>query len=60
MSSDRVTWEVCPACGRSAAVGWIDDSLAEFDCTAGCTPQLSQIRELSDRRSRTLDWLTRP
>ncbi len=53
MSSDRITWEVCPACGQTAAVGWVDDHLAEFDCTAGCVPSIAQVRELARRRSRT-------
>ena len=47
MSSDRVTWEVCPVCGRTAAVGWVDADPIEFDCTADCIPTLLQVRELA-------------
>ena len=47
MSSDRVTWEVCPVCGRTAAVGWVDADPIEFDCTAACIPTLLQVRELA-------------
>ncbi len=60
MSSDRVTWEVCPVCGRTAAVGWVDGHPAEFDCTAGCMPGVAGVRQLAERRSSNLDWLTRP
>jgi hypothetical protein len=34
--SERVTWEVCPTCGRTAAVGWLNGSVVEVDCTSGC------------------------
>jgi hypothetical protein len=43
---ERVTWEICPTCGRRAAVGWelsdfdadhsVSESPIEFDCPAGC------------------------
>jgi hypothetical protein len=59
MSSDRITWETCPVCGRPAAVGWLDVQAAEFDCTAGCLPSIAQVRELCERRSHALDWITR-
>jgi hypothetical protein len=59
MSSDGITWETCPVCRRTAAVGWADGSPTEFDCTAGCVPSIAQIRDLAERRSSTLDWLTR-
>jgi hypothetical protein len=35
-TSERVTWETCPTCGRSAAVGWLDRIPVEFDCPSGC------------------------
>jgi hypothetical protein len=35
-TSERVTWETCPSCGRSAAVGWSDGMLVEVDCPGGC------------------------
>ncbi|WP_448625645.1 hypothetical protein [Geodermatophilus sp. URMC 64] len=34
--SERVTWETCPRCGRSAAVGWVDGRAVEVDCPGGC------------------------
>src|SRR4051812_49878200 len=34
--SERITWETCPRCGLTAAVGWLDGVPVEFDCTAGC------------------------
>jgi hypothetical protein len=58
--SDRITWEVCPGCGRTAAVGWLDDQPVEFDCTAGCRPTAAQFRDLAHRRGPALNWLTRP
>jgi hypothetical protein len=58
--SDRITWEVCPGCGRTAAVGWLDDQPVEFDCTAGCRLTAAQFRDLAHRRSPALNWLTRP
>jgi hypothetical protein len=60
VNSDGITWEVCPVCGRTAAVGWVEGYPAEFDCPAGCLPSIVQIRELAERRSPTMDWLTRP
>ena len=47
--SDRVTWEVCPGCGRTAAVGWIEERPVEFDCTAGCHVTAGQLRDLARR-----------
>jgi hypothetical protein len=35
-ASERVTWETCPNCGLSAAVGWRDGVLVEVDCPGGC------------------------
>jgi hypothetical protein len=35
--SEKVTWEVCPTCGRTAAVGWMNGSVVEMDCVSGCT-----------------------
>ena len=35
-ASERVTWDVCPSCGRFAAVGWRDGVLVEVDCPGGC------------------------
>lgn len=35
-SSERVTWETCPSCGRSAAVGWRDRAPVHADCSGGC------------------------
>ena len=44
--SDQVTWEKCPQCGNSAAVGWVKVREitgptvvwmpAECDCPTGC------------------------
>jgi hypothetical protein len=38
MASEGITWETCPRCGLTAAVGWLDGVPVEFDCTAGCAP----------------------
>jgi hypothetical protein len=35
-TSERVTWETCPSCGRFAAFAWRDGSLVAFDCPGGC------------------------
>ena len=35
-ASERITWETCPSCGRSAALGWRDRILVEVDCPGGC------------------------
>jgi hypothetical protein len=32
----RLTWETCPRCGLSAAVGWRDGALVAVDCPGGC------------------------
>lgn len=44
--SERITWERCPVCGATAAVGWSGVTPAdhpvtravpvEFDCPSGC------------------------
>ncbi|MGZ4626255.1 MAG: hypothetical protein ACXV3S_08210 [Kineosporiaceae bacterium] len=44
--SERISWERCPVCGATAAVGWgigalHDDRIGrdepvEFDCPSGC------------------------
>jgi hypothetical protein len=53
MVSQRITWEMCPRCGRPAAVGWlpavgiggdpIGEDPVEFDCVAGCQLSSSGI-----------------
>jgi hypothetical protein len=35
-TGERVTWETCPECGRSAAAGWLDGVLIAVDCPSGC------------------------
>jgi hypothetical protein len=51
--SERVTWEQCPRCGGSAAVGWIarsasgepaQDLPVEFDCPSGCDLDPEELR----------------
>lgn len=50
--SEHVTWEDCPHCGGSAAVGWAeregrsDDAErrpVEFDCPSGCSVELGEL-----------------
>ncbi|MCW2537620.1 MAG: uncharacterized protein JWQ26_3319 [Modestobacter sp.] len=41
--SERVTWDTCPSCGHSAAVGWIDGNPVEFDCLGGCSLSAGQL-----------------
>ncbi len=55
-----MTWEVCPSCGRTAAVGWTSTELIEFDCTAGCRLTDKQVREFTERRRPAVKWLTLP
>lgn len=58
-SSERVTWETCPSCGRIAAVGWLDGHAIELDCTGGCYLSEEQVRAFADRRGRPpASWLT--
>ena len=59
MSSDRVTWETCPGCGRPAAVGWRNGSPVEFDCPAGCRISQAQLRAFADRRRPAMEWVRR-
>ena len=58
--SERVTWEVCPTCGRTAAVGWLHGRMVEFDCTAGCRLTAAQADLFADRRHPVAGWLTEP
>ena len=44
--SDRVTWGICPRCGRQAAIGWVTipprgdqtvrEVAVEIDCLSHC------------------------
>lgn len=34
--SELVTWEECPECRDTAAVGWWHGHPVEFDCPHGC------------------------
>jgi anti-sigma regulatory factor (Ser/Thr protein kinase) len=38
MAGERISWETCPHCGLTAAVGWRDGVPVELDCTAGYEP----------------------
>ena len=51
--SECIIWEICPCCGRPAAVGWsptgtgdtaIGNDPIEFDCVAGCQLSAAQLR----------------
>jgi hypothetical protein len=44
--SERITWETCPRCGLTAAVGWLDEMPAEFECTRGCAPTEQDLGRL--------------
>jgi hypothetical protein len=44
--SDRVTWASCPQCGAWAAVGWLDRTVVEVDCTQQCELTEGQIAEI--------------
>jgi hypothetical protein len=49
--SERVTWTSCPNCGELAAVGWVDATVVEVVCTAGCEltdEQVADVRQRSD------------
>lgn len=50
-SRERVTWETCPTCGLSAAVGWRDGTLIAVDCPGGC--QLTAV-DLTRRGAKRL------
>ena len=44
--SERVTWESCPRCGARAAVGWVDETVAEVDCTMECELSEEHVDEI--------------
>jgi hypothetical protein len=54
--SERVSWEVCPRCGRLAAVGWVavpggdgapcGSRPVEFDCPTGCQVGLDVLAQV--------------
>ncbi len=46
--SERITWEQCPSCGDTAAVGWIRDEPVEYDCVRNCN--LTQEQKATLRR----------
>lgn len=45
--SERITWESCPLCERTAAVGWVGGRATEFDCPAGCRVTPEQVDDLA-------------
>jgi hypothetical protein len=47
--SERITWEQCPSCGDTAAVGWIRDEPVEFDCVHNCDLTQEQMATLQRR-----------
>jgi hypothetical protein len=49
--SDHISWETCPHCHWRAAVGWLDGSAVEFDCSAGCRLAAPQLRVFTDERA---------
>src|SRR3954453_9398026 len=54
--SEKITWEVCPECGRTAAVGWLEGDVVEFDCVLGCRlsdVQLGGLERRLDLQART-------
>lgn len=48
--AERVTWEECPECRRSAAVGWWQGAPVEFDCPSGCAVGLDRIEPSGARQ----------
>ncbi|MGY1823847.1 hypothetical protein [Geodermatophilus sp. SYSU D00079] len=46
-TSERVSWEDCPVCHGSAAVGWRATRPVEFDCPRGCRLDGEQLRALA-------------
>ncbi|MGY1773952.1 hypothetical protein [Blastococcus sp. SYSU D00813] len=43
--SERITWERCPGCGDTAAVGWAGERPVEIDCLQGCVVPLGCLTE---------------
>jgi hypothetical protein len=42
-TGERLTWETCPVCGRSAAVGWRDGVPVTVDCPNDCRPSADEF-----------------
>jgi hypothetical protein len=60
VASERITWETCPRCGLTAAVGWLDGVPVEVDCTAGCAPteqDLGRVRRAAGGWSSLERWV---
>ncbi len=53
--SEWITWEECPSCGDTAAVGWLRGEPVEFDCVRHCELTQEQQALLGRGRSRTSD-----
>jgi len=47
--SDHISWETCPRCRRSVAVGWIDGHPGEFDCVSRCQLTTAELHQLVGR-----------
>jgi hypothetical protein len=51
-SGERITWETCPMCDQSAAVGWRDGALVAVDCPGGCRLTATDFARRGARRFR--------
>ncbi len=60
-TSERVTWETCPTCGRCAAVGWRGGIPVEVDCPGGCGLTAAEFTRRTHQRAPSLPverWTT--
>lgn len=59
-ATERVTWEDCPTCRRSAAVAWRSGRPTGFDCPHGCRLSDGQADVLTASVGRPpVGWLNR-
>jgi hypothetical protein len=56
--TERVTWDICPRCGRYAAVGWLDGMPVGFDCPRGCQLTAGEFGRREPRGGGALPSLT--
>ena len=53
--SESISWEVCPSCGRTAAVGWRNERVVEVDCSSECRLDDDELRGIEGGRKLVKD-----
>jgi hypothetical protein len=47
--ADSISWDACPRCGETIALGWDGEDLIEYDCVGGCALTADELAALRRR-----------